>query len=81
ERAAHGEPGLSSRVLRRETEKSIQSLRRSYHHENDIDHIAIGCESLSRGVQDLEKLLSSSIPLGVKHPVMSTPSCVMRTGE
>ncbi|MEM7562538.1 MAG: VOC family protein [Pseudomonadota bacterium] len=49
--------------------------------KNQIDHFAIGAESLDQGVTHLQELLGVEIPRGGKHDAMSTHNCVTFSGN
>ena len=48
---------------------------------NRIDHVAVGAQTLTQGVNALEALLGVTVPLGSKHDAMSTHNCVMQAGN
>lgn len=48
---------------------------------NKIDHFAIGASSLEQGIAYLNKQLGVDIPLGGKHPAMSTHNCLAQSGD
>jgi hypothetical protein len=49
--------------------------------KNQIDHFAIGAESLEQGVAAMQALLGVEVPRGGKHDAMSTHNCVMQAGN
>lgn len=48
---------------------------------NQIDHVAIGCDSLEQGVAAMAETLGVTVPQGSKHAAMSTHNCVGRVGD
>lgn len=49
--------------------------------KNQIDHFAIGADSLEQGVAAMQELLGVEVPRGGKHDAMSTHNCVMQAGN
>lgn len=47
---------------------------------NRIDHFTLGAKDLTSGRAALEELLGVTLPMGGKHPAMSTHNCLTATG-
>lgn len=48
---------------------------------NQIDHFAVGADTLEQGVAAMKTLLGVDVPRGSKHDAMSTHNCVMQAGN
>ena len=46
-----------------------------------IDHFTLGASDLQTAIADMKEIMGIEMPLGGKHPLMSTHNCVMATGE
>lgn len=46
-----------------------------------IDHFTLGAANLSSGRDEFEALTGARLPMGGKHPMMSTHNCLTATGE
>lgn len=47
---------------------------------NQIDHFTLGARDLASGIKAMEEVLGVTLPMGGKHPAMSTHNCLTATG-
>lgn len=47
---------------------------------NRIDHFTLGADDLTSAIEMMKQIMGIEMPLGGKHPLMSTHNCVMATG-
>ena len=49
--------------------------------KNQIDHFAVGAQSLEKGIAEMQSKLGVTLSPGSKHDLMSTHNCVMQAGS
>jgi hypothetical protein len=49
--------------------------------KNQIDHFAVGAQSLEQGIAEMQSTLGVTLSPGSKHDLMSTHNCVMQAGN
>ena len=47
---------------------------------NQIDHFTLGARDLASGIKAMDEVLGVTLPMGGKHPAMSTHNCLTATG-